>query len=157
MTITDHKLEVQFWNRVIKPAQGEPTLACWKWQGYHNADGYSVYTYKGQTIRVHRLAYELAVGPIADGLVIDHLCRHRWCVNPHHLEAVTNRENVFRGEGIAVANAAKTHCAHGHEFTSENTRIRRNGKRICRECRRINGRRYDAHKKLATPLAEVAS
>lgn len=155
MSIADHNLEVQFWTRVIKPAIGEPHIACWKWQGYHNADGYSVYTYKGETVRVHRLAYELAIGPIPDGLVIDHLCRHRWCVNPHHLEAVTNRENLLRGDCIAAANAAKTHCPGGHEYTEANTYRRPDGRRVCRQCQRETCRRYKAQKKIATPLAEV--
>jgi hypothetical protein len=80
------------------------------------------------------VAYELAIGPIPEGLTIDHLCRNRGCVNPAHLEAVTNRTNLLRGDGIAALNARKTHCKRGHEFTPENTYVWREGTRACRAC-----------------------
>jgi late competence protein required for DNA uptake (superfamily II DNA/RNA helicase) len=71
---------------------------------------------------------------------IDHLCRNRRCVNPDHLEVVTAQMNTLRGETLAAANAAKTQCDHGHEFTEENTYAYR-GHRHCRECRRMGNRK----------------
>ena len=75
----------------------------------------------GVTLLAHRVAYELEVGPIPKGLTIDHLCRTHGCVRPSHLEPVTPRENVLRGQTIPAKNANKTHCLRGHEFTPENT------------------------------------
>jgi hypothetical protein len=93
----------------------------------------------------HRAVYEMEVGPIADGLEIDHLCRNRGCVNPAHLEPVTHKENVLRGATVPGLNAVKTHCLRGHEFDEENTRhIARNGRRVCRACMRERCREYYA-------------
>lgn len=86
--------------------------------------------------KAHRVMWELMVGPIPDGKVLDHLCRNRGCVNPAHLEVVTQGENVLRGIGPVAVNARKTHCKNGHEFTEENTIIRREGWRGCRTCSR---------------------
>lgn len=86
--------------------------------------------------KAHRVAFELIRGCIPNGLVLDHLCRNRGCVNPDHLEPVTFRENIMRGVGYTAQQARKTHCRHGHEFTVENTYVWRGG-RICRTCRRI--------------------
>lgn len=92
-------------------------------------------------VSAHRWAYEHFVGPIADGLVLDHLCRNTSCVNPRHLEPVTQQENVLRGSAPAAINAAKSHCVNGHEFTAENTYLRPNGWRICRICRALADRK----------------
>lgn len=89
----------------------------------------------------HRVAYELFVGPIPAGMQIDHLCRNRSCVNPSHLEPVTNRENTLRGVGFAAVNASKTECDHGHDYTPENTYVTPDGSRQCRECRRAFDRK----------------
>lgn len=84
---------------------------------------------------VHRLAYVRWVGPIPDGLELDHLCRVRSCCRPSHLEAVTHRENTLRSPITPAArNAKKTHCDYGHEFTVENTYRMRAGGRSCRAC-----------------------
>lgn len=84
----------------------------------------------------HRVSYELHREPIPRGTVLDHLCRHRWCVNPYHLQPVTNRENIMRGEGYFARNGRKTYCVRGHEFGRANTHMYR-GHRVCRKCRNI--------------------
>lgn len=81
----------------------------------------------------HRIEYEKAVGPIPPGLQLDHLCKNRNCINPHHLEPVTGKENVLRGDSFAAKNSRKTHCHKGHAFTSDNTYIYR-GRRNCKTC-----------------------
>lgn len=127
---------------------------CWVWGGSHSPSGYgyisSITGLDGVTrnVRAHRFVYELLVGPIPEGLTIDHLCRVRDCVNPAHLEPVTSRENTLRGNTLPAANAAKTHCPQGHGYTTENTYVTSMGRRMCRSCRRTHGialrqRRYD--------------
>jgi hypothetical protein len=121
---------------------------CIVWTGGIDAYGYGKLRANKRTWLAHRLAYELMVGPIPNGLQLDHLCHtqdaacpggldcaHRRCINPHHLEPVTRRTNILRGRGLSAANAAKTHCPRGHEYTVANTRIDKNGKRNCRSCR----------------------
>lgn len=116
---------------------------CWLWTGYIGEGGYGrVYEghSDGRTLMAHRVVYELAVGPIPEGLTLDHLCRVRCCVNPDHVEPVTLRENLLRGETSAAINAAKTRCIHGHAFTPENTYVYADGRRTCRRCIRDRAR-----------------
>jgi hypothetical protein len=124
---------------------------CWEWQGSIQSAGYGKFQQDGLTILAHRASYEAHVGPIPDGLQLDHLCRNRRCVNPSHLEPVTLRENVLRGEGPSAMQARQTHCIHGHEFTPENTRMKTVGgkwrQRQCCECHRITNRAYRARLK----------
>lgn len=129
--------EHRFWNRVSLPDDD----GCMVWSGALQSKGYGQIKINKKMVFVHRYSYGLNVGPIPDGLVIDHLCRNRACVRPDHLEAVTGRENVMRGEGLAPSKAAQTSCANGHEFTEANT-YRWKTERGCRECRKENTRRY---------------
>ena len=119
--------------------------SCWEWQGGLDHGGYGKFHHRRATYRVHRLAYLAIVGSIPDGLVLDHLCRNRSCCNPTHLEPVTNRVNIMRGETIAAQRAAQTHCVNGHEFTDGNTYAHpKTGTRTCKECARIRARAYKA-------------
>lgn len=114
-----------FWPRVAESESG-----CWIWNGGLNEHGYGVWTVNKRMYKAHRYAYEQMVGPIPDGLVLDHLCRTPRCVNPAHLEPVTQAENVRR------AKAHITHCPRDHEYTPENTYLQGN-RRSCKECRRV--------------------
>jgi hypothetical protein len=125
------QMKDRFWHKVLK------TETCWLWTNkWRDKDGYAHCYYWGTNHLAHRIAYTLTKGPIPKGLQIDHLCRVRDCVNPDHLEVVTNRENSLRGIGPTSQNAKKTHCIRGHEFKSGTYRIYK-GSRICRECKRL--------------------
>lgn len=117
---------------------------CWLWFGRVGPDGYGTFRSK----MAHRLVYTELVGPVPDGLQLDHRCRNRQCVNPLHLEPVSAAENHHRGINPGLSRgaemAARTHCPKGHEYTADNTYARR-GKRECRTCRR-EGRHATARK-----------
>lgn len=110
---------------------------CWEWVGRRTYQGYGSWFFGGRMHFAHRVLYERAKGTVPDGLVIDHLCRKRDCVNPDHLEAVTNKENILRGAGAPAVNSRKTHCLKGHPYAEEGI-MQRNGKRRCRICRRAS-------------------
>lgn len=110
------------------------TESCWLWTGSCFASGYGQVKFQRRNRRVHRLVYELLVGPIPDGMTLDHLCKIKNCVNPAHLEVVTGKENTLRGTAPSAINARKTHCPQGHAF-SEYGYISI-GARNCRLCKR---------------------
>ena len=124
----------------------EFTATCWLWTGTRHTYGHG-YIHVSQTRSkkaAYRLAYEWFVGPIPEGLEIDHVCRVPSCVNPTHLEAVTHAENVRRGD-VALIFGSRTHCGNGHPFSGDNVRGRSdcNG-RVCRTCAREANRRFNA-------------
>jgi hypothetical protein len=113
----------------------EPNSGCVIWFGYIDPKGYGRINVNGKSRRTHVVAYEINVGPIPFGKQLDHLCRNRACCAEWHLEPVTPRENVLRGNTIAARNAAKTECIHGHPFDESNTCTSRPGWRDCRTCK----------------------
>lgn len=116
---------------------------CWLWQGTRNpVSGYAQTSFGGKYRAVHRVSYEAFVGPIPAGLHIDHLCRVRHCVNPAHLEPVTARTNLLRGETQTAKRAAVTHCPQGHPYDADNTYVAPKGGRACRICRRERRREW---------------
>lgn len=133
-------------DRLAYHTEPEPMSGCWVWVGARNPKGYGRVFANGKMEQAHRVVYELLVGPIPVGLTLDHHCRLRCCVNPGHVEPVSNKENLRRGVGFPGENARKTHCPKGHTYTLENTAVVRVGiktNRHCRTCLRELYRRYN--------------
>ena len=122
---------MQRWS--MKVALPSEPSGCWQWAAGVRKDGYAWFR-DGKTIGAHRYAYRRFIGEVPAGLVLDHLCRNRACVNPAHLELVTRGENVKRGMSWSAVNARKTHCPKGHPFHEGNTYRQRLG-RSCLACR----------------------
>jgi hypothetical protein len=136
-----------FWAKVDKngaPSNWRPDLGpCWMWTAHivpHT--GYGQFSFGGRPSRkqmAHRYAYEATVGPIPEGLHLDHLCRVRACVNPAHLEAVTQQENNRRA---AAARVRVTHCPQGHEYAGDNLVVTPLNQYVCRTCRNARTKEY---------------
>ncbi|HEY8309405.1 MAG TPA: HNH endonuclease signature motif containing protein [Gemmatimonadaceae bacterium] len=129
---------------------------CWQWTGSFFSNGYAYFhtgTRQSRKANLgHKIAYEHFVGPVPNGLQLDHVatCRHRWCVNPAHVETVTRKVNMQRAvpfNHFGVYDRVKpTHCPQGHEYTPENTYMYANGNYYCKECNRAASR-LTYHKK----------
>lgn len=155
-----------FWAKVQRRGPTE----CWPWTGSLKNSGHGNFVWPGGTL-AHRFSYEIGVGPIPEGMELDHTCHsndptcneanrciHRRCVNPAHLEPVTHAENVRRRHDLSeqasatvgALQRAKTHCPQNHEYTEANTYVDKRGSRNCRACARAKGR-----ERSATPEAKV--
>lgn len=119
----------------------EITESCWLWTAGTLKGGYGQFKIGETCNQSHRLSYEWFVGPIPDGLVIDHLCRTHNCVNPDHLEPVTPRENVLRSAPVLSGC-----CKRGHPFEGKNL-VRYRGQRVCRACNALRQREYQARRR----------
>ena len=128
----------RFAEKLLIPSTSD---GCMLWVGARDGRGYGDFYYNGSVGQAHRYSYEYFVGPIPKGLALDHLCRTPLCVRPDHLEPVTWRENLMRGNTHTRRNAEKTHCVHGHEYTEENTYRCPKGWRRCRACTAVRSRR----------------
>ena len=127
----------EFWGLVDKSG------SCWTWAGTVSGKGYGYVRRDGRSQRAHRVAYEMVVGPIPEGLHLDHLCRNRLCVNPGHLEPVTNRTNALRGNSPNAIIHRTNRCKHGHSM--DDARVSPKG-RDCRTCHNLRAKRYRAAK-----------
>lgn len=143
----ERRIKIEVLRPLPQGANSRLTTDCWLWTGRIGKRGYvDVWSpIAKKTMRAHRVVYELLVGPIPDGLMLDHLCRTRHCVNPDHLEPVTVRENTLRGFGPTAQHARQTHCKRGHPFDDQNTIHTKFG-RNCRECQKTHmSNWYDQH------------
>ena len=115
---------------------------CWERRGRpYDRNGYSLFSSAGRTTTAHRFAYEVAKGPVPQEMDVDHLCQHRWCVRPSHLEAVTHQENCRRGDaGLQLA--TRQRCKNGHLYSEANTRLDAAGARVCRTCQRVASKAF---------------
>lgn len=136
MNFLDERLPVKFWERCMP----EPMSGCWLWTGATSVQGYGVmWNGRQDQALAYRVAYLALRGELpAPPLQLDHLCRTRGCVNPAHLEPVTQRENILRGASPSAIAATVTHCPKGHPYDERNTKIRPDGSRECRVCHRAS-------------------
>jgi hypothetical protein len=119
---------------------------CWRWQGAQRS-GYGAVTYRARQWPAHRLLYEWMVGPIPRRLDLDHLCRQPLCVRPDHLEPVSRRENLLRGNTVVASKVRQTHCIHGHPLSGGNLYSWRTSRK-CKTCHRDNEYRRRVRRRL---------
>ena len=127
--------------RFLSHVNKDDINGCWNWIGAKSKDGYGRFWFRDKLWLAHRASYEIFIGKIPHGMQLDHLCRNRSCINPKHLEAVTQQENIRRGEAGKHL-SIRTHCSHGHLFDNDNTYIVPRGDRICRKCQRQRFEKY---------------
>lgn len=158
MELLDERLPPRFWEKV----RLIPITGCWRWIASLTSGGYGQIAFNGRHYVAHRLAYEAAHGLIDDGVVLDHLCCLRECVNPAHLEPVTQATNAQRGLAGRRTNVEKTHCPKGHPYSGDNLivesrpaaggGVRTN--RRCRECARLLALDRDYRRRRAAGMRE---
>lgn len=143
--------KIRFFKHVHK------TDSCWIWTGSRRGRGYGGFLYRGKVAQAHRVSYELFVGPTKPDLQVCHSCDNPPCVNPAHLFLGTKTDNMrdaSKKGRLFNPNKGKTFCIHGHLLTPENVRIRANGSRECRECRRNYERRNPRYRRAKQEGAE---
>lgn len=146
--------------QLLRNVQVDPVSGCWLYIRWRKADGYAHITRNYKVIYAHRYVYEQLIGPIPEGMTIDHvchtmecptpgkLCPHRRCCNPMHLQLATGKENTLRSQGPAAMNSIKQVCPKGHPYDEKNTCFR-NKRRYCRTCARLKTRMIRERKKAA--------
>lgn len=147
-----------FRDRLMAKFEVNPETGCWIWTAAKNAFGYGVIGGPDPRVRktllAHRAMYVELSGSIPEGLDLDHLCRVRHCVNPSHLEPVTRRVNLLRGDTWTAQHAAATHCPQGHPYSGHNLIVRRTARgtagRQCRACHDTRNRLARARKAAMT-------
>lgn len=144
MDIIEDKVKERFLAKVRKSAN---VLDCWEWTGGRSLQGYGRFRFLGQVQYAHRVAYMIFVGSIPIGLELDHICKVRHCVNPDHLEAVTHRTNILRGNNPMARNARKIHCPFGHLLVPT---LNDPARRRCLVCRPV-GYKYSSKQYRGTP------
>lgn len=127
-------------------AKIEVTQGCWTWTACRNKEGYGRLRPFNGSRYAHRAVYIALVGPIPEGLELDHLCVNPACCNPDHLEPVTRQENIRRSD-VGKVNRGKTHCPQAHPYSGDNLYAAPRGDRICRACQRMSDARYRARRK----------
>ena len=142
----DPRLPDRFWDKAASDESG-----CWLWLACVTKPGYGQFRWNGKTHFAHRVSYGVLLSDLSDTLVLDHLCRVRNCVNPIHLEEVTTRENLLRGEGFTGEQSRRTHCPNGHPLTEDNLvpGLLALGHRSCKICGVVRTRKYTELYRLA--------
>lgn len=160
-TFGDPRLPARFWTKVAHDPDG-----CWLWTAAKN-HGYGYFLWNGRTQNAHRVAYEVLVDAVPDGLVVDHGCHngtgcpggiecpHRPCVRPDHLEAVTQSINKLRGMSAPARKARQTHCKRGHELASDNVKTNKRGHRECYTCRLAQNARWRERRRHVSPPQRI--
>ena len=142
----------EHWESAV-PFEGPLDTPCMFLSRATNSHGYVQIKVSGRARFAHLVFYEEFICAVPSPLKLDHLCRERACCNPWHCEPVTNRENILRGIGHTAINAAKTHCARGHELSGENVKHRLNGQRQCVSCKKMTDADYARRNRVKRTIA----